>query len=49
MKRLENHLIGIDQGDTVVFSEFQQGGEMWTGMTNEKGRPERTALCVFCQ
>ena len=43
MKRLENHLIGIDQGDTVVFSEFQQGGEMWTG----SGPRERRCTVQF--
>lgn len=31
MKRLRNHLIGIDQGDVPLFSDFEDGGEMWTG------------------
>lgn len=31
MKKLENHLIGIDQGDLPLFSDFEEGGEMWTG------------------
>ena len=31
MKRLRNHLIGIDQGDSVLFSDFEDGGSMWTG------------------
>ena len=31
MKRLRNHLIGIQQGDVLLFSDFQDGGEMWTG------------------
>lgn len=31
MKRLRNHLIGIDQGNTVLFSDFENGGDMWTG------------------
>lgn len=30
MKKLENHLIGIDQGDVSLFSDFEDGGEMWT-------------------
>lgn len=30
MKRLRNHLIGIDQGDDVLFSDYEDGGEMWT-------------------
>lgn len=31
MKKLQSHLIGIDQGDIAVFSDFENGGEMWTG------------------
>lgn len=31
MKRLRNYLIGIQQGDVLMFSDFQDGGEMWTG------------------
>ena len=31
MKRIENHLVGIDQGDVGVFAEFEEGGAMWTG------------------
>ncbi len=31
MKRLRNHLIGVDQGDVVLFTDFEHGGEMWTG------------------
>lgn len=31
MKRLRNHLIGIEQGEVMLFSDFEDGGEMWTG------------------
>jgi hypothetical protein len=31
MIRLRNPRTGILQGDTVVFSDFEDGGEMWTG------------------
>jgi len=31
MKRISNHLVGIDQGDVVLFSDFEDGGDMWTG------------------
>jgi hypothetical protein len=31
MQRLRNHWIGIDQGDNVLFSDFEDGGVMWTG------------------
>jgi hypothetical protein len=29
MKRLRNHLIGIDQGSEVMFSDFADNGPMW--------------------
>ena len=31
MKHLVNQAIGIDQGDVVLFSDYEDGGEMWTG------------------
>ena len=31
MKRLSSHPIGMDQGTFELFSDFQEGGEMWTG------------------
>ncbi len=31
MNRLENHLIGVDQGDVILFSDFDSGGPMWSG------------------
>lgn len=31
MKKFETHPIGIDQGEAVLFSDFADGGEMWTG------------------
>ncbi|AKS45216.1 H-type lectin domain-containing protein [Octadecabacter temperatus] len=31
MKRLRNHLIGVDHGDVVLFSDFEHDGVMWTG------------------
>ncbi|WP_424978612.1 H-type lectin domain-containing protein [Leisingera sp. S232] len=31
MKRLRNPRTGVEQGDTEVFSDFESGGEMWTG------------------
>ena len=45
MKRLENHLIGIDQGDIVLFSDFEDGGAMWTG----RGQRERRQSIKFAQ
>ena len=31
MKRIQNNLIGLDQGSVVLFSDFENGGKMWTG------------------
>ena len=31
MKRLTTHSIGIDRGSTILFSDFEDGGKMWTG------------------
>jgi hypothetical protein len=43
MKRLQNHLIGIDQGTSILFSDFEDGGEMWTG----KGARSRATRVSF--
>ncbi|MBF9029242.1 hypothetical protein HKCCE3408_02430 [Rhodobacterales bacterium HKCCE3408] len=31
MKRLRTHVIGLDQGSELLFSDFEDGGQMWTG------------------
>ncbi|WP_116082991.1 H-type lectin domain-containing protein [Tropicimonas sp. IMCC34011] len=31
MRFMRNHLIGVDQGSLVLFSDFETGGPMWTG------------------
>jgi len=31
MKKLNSTLIGIDQGSSILFSDFEDGGEMWAG------------------
>ena len=31
MRTLDNNVIGIDQGDVVLFSDFEHDGQMWTG------------------
>ncbi len=36
-------MIGIEQGDNVLFSDFEDGGEMWTG----KGPRERRLVVAF--
>lgn len=43
MKELRSHLIGVDQGDVALFSDFEDGGEMWIG----EGPRERRRLIRF--
>lgn len=43
MRELSNHLIGVDQGDRVLFSDFEDDGEMWTG----QGQRERRLYTPF--
>ncbi len=31
MRKLDTKLIGIDQGEAILFSEYESGGTMWTG------------------
>ncbi|WP_170332043.1 H-type lectin domain-containing protein [Ruegeria arenilitoris] len=45
MKTFRTHPIGIDQGEAVLFSEFADGGEMWTG----EGPRERRKPIIFNQ
>ena len=40
MKKLRTYLTGLDQGDVVLFADFENGGEMWTGSgPRERRRP----------
>ena len=45
MKHLLNRTIGIEQGDDVLFSDYEDGGEMWTG----RGSRERRHALSFSQ
>lgn len=31
MRRIESRVLGIDEGDVVLFSDFEHNGPMWTG------------------
>lgn len=31
MRKLRSHLTGIDQGEVVLFSDFEDDGQMWAG------------------
>ena len=45
MNRLRNHTVGVDQGDVVLFSDYEDGGEMWTG----RGQRERRRHIKFSE
>jgi hypothetical protein len=45
MKRLAIGVVGVDQGSVVLFSDFESGGEMWTG----SGRRERRREIRFSE
>lgn len=40
MKRFRNHLIGVDQGTHILFSDFEDGGKMWVGKGTRSSRTE---------
>lgn len=43
MRRLESGLLGIDHGDVVLFSDFEDDGQMWRG----EGPRQSRAPVVF--
>lgn len=43
MKKIRNNFVGVDQGDEVLFSDFEDHGDMWTG----QGARERRKLVKF--
>ncbi len=45
MMKFFNTAIGIDQGEDVLFSDYEDGGEMWTG----SGARERRHRVKFSQ
>ncbi|SMX38142.1 H-type lectin domain-containing protein [Maliponia aquimaris] len=45
MKKYVGSLIGVDQGNDEVFSDFANGGEMWTG----DGARERRKPVLFSE
>ena len=45
MKRLSSHTIGVDSGEVVLFSDYEDGGEMWTG----RGQRERRRHIKFSE
>ncbi len=45
MKRIRSHIVGIDQGELMLFSDFQEDGEMWAG----SGPRERRGMVRFSE
>ena len=45
MKRLNNHTVGVEDGEVILFSDYEDGGEMWTG----RGQRERRRHIRFSQ
>lgn len=45
MKRLHSHTVGVENGDTLLFSDYEDGGEMWTG----RGQRERRKHLRFSE
>jgi hypothetical protein len=45
MKRIRSHLFGIDQGEHIMFSDYENNGKMWSG----KGTRQRKKTIVFSE
>jgi hypothetical protein len=45
MKRLTTNVIGVDQGDVVLFSDYEHNGVMWTG----EGPRQTRAYVTFAE
>jgi len=43
MRKLRSHLVGVDQGKVQLFSDFEENGEMWTGV----GPREKRVTVLF--
>ncbi len=40
MWRIRTHRLGIDRGSTVLFSDFEHGGQMWAGEGAREARSD---------
>ncbi|MDI3336785.1 H-type lectin domain-containing protein [Defluviimonas aestuarii] len=45
MRRLRSHKVGVERGSSVLFSDFEEGGVMWTG----NGPREHRHTVVFSE
>jgi hypothetical protein len=47
MKKLRTSTIGIDEGEVILFSDFDSGGPMWTGEGPREARSHVTFSEAF--
>lgn len=47
MQYFANHLLGVEQGSASVFSDFQDGGVMWSGTGPREARKQVTFRAAF--
>ena len=45
MKRVRSHLFGIDQGEHIMFSDYENDGKMWSG----SGTRQRKKMIIFSE
>ena len=41
MQKLGQNSIGVEQGESLLFSDYQHGGQMWTGAGDRERRARR--------
>ena len=49
MKRISSSQVGIQQGSRILFSDFADGGEMWTGTGDRESRHQVTFKEAFLE
>jgi len=47
MKRFRNHMLGVEQGDLLLFSDFEDDGPMWSGSGDREHRTSVTFSETF--
>ena len=45
MKKIRSHVIGIDQGEHIMFSDYENNGRMWAG----EGTRQRKKTIAFSE
>tara|TARA_R110002124_G_scaffold212860_1_gene379009 strand:- start:414 stop:764 length:351 start_codon:yes stop_codon:yes gene_type:complete len=47
MKKLKTHTTAVDSGDVILFSDYEDGGPMWTGRGQRERRRHITFSAAF--